>query len=290
MSVARFVVLVFTILLFAAGPASAAPALWVVEAGDAKVYLFGTVHVMKPDATWHTPVLDAAIAESADAWLEVEDPDDVAAVVPLLRELGIDAAHPLSTKLSKADLARVDEAVKSIGAPGEAAFETFRPWLVSMTISTIPLQRAGYDPKSGIDLGIKHVFDAAKKPVHGFETLSQQMHLFADVTPEQEIAMLDATLDQIGALPTALNSLVSMWLSGDMDRFTAVTQSTSFRGSPEMYERLVVRRNTDWALQLHRRMQTRGVSFVAVGAAHLAGPDSVQSHLEKMGYRIKRVQ
>jgi uncharacterized protein YbaP (TraB family) len=37
-------------------------------------------------------------------------------------------------------------------------------------------------------------------------------------------------------------------------------------------------------------MAQPGVVFLAVGAGHLAGSDSVQSKLERDGYRVRRIQ
>ncbi|MBQ0772655.1 MAG: TraB/GumN family protein, partial [Sphingomonadales bacterium] len=45
-----------------------------------------------------------------------------------------------------------------------------------------------------------------------------------------------------------------------------------------------------WAEQLDKRLQHPGTSFVAVGAAHLAGPDAVQAMLAKRGYKVKKIQ
>ena len=50
-------------------------------------------------------------------------------------QFGLDTAHPLSTKISKDDVALLDAAAKSMGLPGEAMFEPMQPWLVSVTLS-----------------------------------------------------------------------------------------------------------------------------------------------------------
>ena len=271
-------------------PGEAAPALWVAESGQAKLYLFGTVHVLRPEIVWHTPALDAALAESSDLWLEVANADDATAGAPLVRSLGLDPAHPLSSKLSAVDLARVDRAAKALGAPGEGTLEPMRPWLASVTLSMLPLTRAGYDPKSGVDVQLKNAFAARSKAIRGFETLDQQMHFFADLPQDQEVAMLDATLDEVDTASTTLDGLVTAWSNGDVERFAAVTKLSMFKGAPMLYELLVVQRNAAWVRSLAARLQQPGVSFIAVGAAHLSGSSSVQAGLERLGYRVRRIQ
>jgi uncharacterized protein YbaP (TraB family) len=59
---------------------------------------------------------------------------------------------------------------------------------------------------------------------------------------------------------------------------------------PDVYRLLLVDRNQDWANQLKTRLAGSGVSFVAVGAGHLAGPDSLQAQLKKLGIKAERVK
>jgi hypothetical protein len=56
--------------------------------------------------------------------------------------------------------------------------------------------------------------------------------------------------------------------------------------TPALYEALLVRRNTDWANQIQTMMEGSGTIFIAVGAAHLAGEDSVQEILEDRGLTV----
>jgi len=60
--------------------------------------------------------------------------------------------------------------------------------------------------------------------------------------------------------------------------------------SAELRDTLFKRRNAKWAEWLARRLERPGTIFVAVGAGHLAGPDSVQAMLEAKGLKPKRVQ
>ena len=60
--------------------------------------------------------------------------------------------------------------------------------------------------------------------------------------------------------------------------------------SPALYKALLVDRNTDWANQIQTLLQGSGTAFIAVGAAHLAGPDSVQAQLKARGVDVEAVQ
>ena len=60
--------------------------------------------------------------------------------------------------------------------------------------------------------------------------------------------------------------------------------------SANLREILLTRRNARWAEWIQRRLERPGTVFVAVGAGHLAGRDSVQDFLERRGLRARRVQ
>lgn len=67
----------------AASPASpvgtphrqADPALWVVRDSDTTIYLFGTVHVLKPGLSWFDSAVKAAFDKSDTLVLEMVEPD-----------------------------------------------------------------------------------------------------------------------------------------------------------------------------------------------------------------------
>jgi uncharacterized protein YbaP (TraB family) len=275
--------------LAAAGSAAAEPALWAAHApSGATVYLFGTVHALKKETAWRSPKLAAALKESQALWVEITDGDDQAKLQPLIMRLGVDAAHPLSTKVPAADLPRLDAAAKAMGAPGEAALEPMQPWLAALTLSVAPMIQAGYDPKSGVDNLLKAEATAAGKPVTGFETAEQQFHFLVDMSAADQVAFLESALDDAGAGAAKLNSLVAAWAAGDVPAIDRMENEEMIANQPKIYRLLIADRNARFADTLAERMKTPGVIFVAVGAAHLAGPDSLQRLLEQRGFTVER--
>ena len=59
-------------------------------------------------------------------------------------------------------------------------------------------------------------------------------------------------------------------------------------GSPDTYRMMFTERNSRWADWIAARMQTPGTVFVAVGAGHLAGRDSVLVRLAEKGISSRR--
>ena len=279
----------FCLLLIASSSASAQPSLWVVKGPHATVYLFGSVHVLKKDVPWRTPKIDAALKQSGSLWLEITNADDQQALQPLVMQLGLDQAHPLSTKLSKDELAKLDKVATVAGIPnGEASLESLRPWLVAVMLSVAPIIKAGYDPNSGVESVLKPEFTSANKPVQGFETGEQQLHYFADMPEKQQIDYLIQGIDDFDKESDKFDKIVSSWYAGD-DATIDKLMSEDFKDkSPDLYKVLIVKRNQAFAAQIDKLLKGDGTIFVSVGAAHLIGSDGINALLQKMGYTVTK--
>ncbi len=278
---------ILTASAVAAFPAAADPALWVVRDEDSTIYLLGTVHVLRPDTVWRSPAIDAALAEADELWIEVEA-DDPAAMQPLVARYGLDPANPLSSKLTAEQKARLDAAAAGMGASG-AALEPLRPWLAGLTLSVGPLVKAGYDPASGVESKLKAAARAAGKPIRTLETLEQQIGFFADLPPAVELAFLLSALDEMDTGPATLDALVAAWSAGDQEALNALMVSEMAADYPELYQALLVDRNKDWAGQIQTLLAGKGVTVIAVGAAHLVGDDSVQVQLLARDIAVERL-
>jgi len=272
----------------------AVPALWKVKGAHGTVYLFGSVHVMKPSVHWETAKVKDALTGSDTLYLEISglDEDSIKAAQPEIMMLGVDQAHPLSTKITKDDVGLLDDAVKSMGMPGEQAMEPLQPWLAYLTISVVPMVKAGYDPNSGIDKLLEAEAKGASKPVKGFETISEQMHYFSDMTQPLQVEMLHQALVDMPKSVTEIDTLVLDWSKGDVDGIGKIENDEMKTKYPDLYQKLLVDRNKRFADTLAGVLKdpATGTVFVAIGAGHLAGPDSVQKMLETKGYSAERVE
>ncbi|MGB6985537.1 MAG: TraB/GumN family protein [Candidatus Aquilonibacter sp.] len=270
----------------------AAPPLWVVQSATAKIYLFGTVHILGDKVQWRSPELEAAIAESQDLYLEIADANNSSEAVTALFKLGVDRDHPLSSELPKNDIALLDEQARKYGMPGEAIFEPMRPWFAYMMLSVLPAlhSASGTGSNGGVDLQIRKQFADAGKPIRGFETFDGQAHLLADLPQATQIALLESALRAPQSnQSSAFDSIVEAWRSGDADALARVLQLDAMEKTP-IYAPMIGDRNAAWAAALAQRLKQPGVSFVAVGAAHLVGHNGVPVLLQHMGFNVARVQ
>lgn len=286
----RAIAIVLAMLALAA-PVRAAPALWVAKSPTATIYLFGTFHILEPDAKWRTPALDNAYAKAATLWFET---DIAAAADPtasrdLILRYGLDAAHPLSTKLDAEHLGELKAVMEHDQLPFEGV-DKMRPWVASLVVMAAPMLKSGFDAKSGADLTLATQAAADHKTVRDFESVEQQLHFFADLPPDVELQLLEDTVDENARSPEDIKPMEVAWLAGDLDKLTPLLIGQMKQQYPQLFDILITRRNRAWADTLTKELGGQGVELVNVGALHMLGDGGLPAMLKARGFEVKRIQ
>jgi len=278
------------IALTACAPAAtrAEPAMWVVKDADSEIFLLGTVHLLRPELAWKSPRISKALAACGDLTLELADPDNAAAIAPWIRAHGFDPANPLSSRLTEAERARLAQAAATLKLAPEQ-LEPMRPWLAALTLSIAPLLRAGYDPQAGVDRLLMADARAKGKPVRGFETAESQVKMLAGLPEQTQLDFLRESLDDYADATVELDKLAEAWAGGRTEEIDRLVNDEVRDVHPALYRALLVDRNAGFARQIKGMLDdSSGPRCVAVGAAHLAGSDSVQAKLKAMGVKAER--
>lgn len=284
----RSLFLLLPLWFLLSGNALARPALWQAKVGNSTVYLFGTVHLLPDDTHWRFPALDQALTQSQTLYIELTD-DDQASMAALVLRYGIDSDHSLSTQLSASDNTALAKAAQLAGLPGGATtLQSMKPWLAALTLSVAPLMKAGLDPAEGVDKQLKAQMTNAGKPVLGLETAEQQIQFLANLPAPIQVAFLRDTLHDIDKDKEELLQLVDAWKQGDVAAIAKLENTELKDQEPALYQELLVQRNIAWAGKIRNMLKQPGTIFIAVGAAHLAGPDSVQAQLAKLGINVQQ--
>jgi uncharacterized protein YbaP (TraB family) len=101
----------------------------------------------------------------------------------------------------------------------------------------------------------------------------------------EQMDMLRQSIDDYDTALAELDQLEAAWERGDVGEIARLEAKDM---TPALYQRLLAGRNVLFAQRLTERLKQPGVIFVAVGAAHLAGPDSVQALLARSGLNAMR--
>lgn len=267
--------------------ADADPALWVVKDADTTIYLFGTVHVLKPGLSWFDEAVKTAFDKSDALMLEVVMPPP-AEMDALVAELGTAAnGPPLPDQLPPAEAAKLRAALPPLDMAANA-LDHAEPWLAAILLSSLPLQKLGYAQKDGAEAVLAAAARHAGKPVGGLETVRQQLGYFDALPLPAQRKLLIETIDALPKAGDTIARTIGAWSAGDADRIATLVNE-DVASSPELAQALLYRRNRNWADWIAKRMAQPGTLFIAVGAGHLAGRNSVQDELAKRGLKVERI-
>ena len=293
-SMRRFAVQAIAILavwLGAAGAAGAAPALWRVSDGDSQVYLFGTIHALKSDAGWRTPLYDRVLAQAGTVWFETDmesgDPDTMRL---LIQRYGSDPDRPLSRKLAPADVGKLAQQADL------SRIDHLRPWAAALMLSMRPVLGRGATVEKGADLTITRSARGEAKRIRTFETLEDQARMFASLPERAEVRYLTDVIHERGHGPRMRlslrpGSLEAAWRAGDLARLGGDVIRQMQDENPALYDALLKQRTIAWADRLTQEMTTTsGVELVNVGALHMVGVDGLPALMLAHGFRVERLQ
>jgi uncharacterized protein YbaP (TraB family) len=268
----------------------AAPALWSIADADTTVYFFGTVHILRPTTQWRTPRLEKVLGEAKAVYFETDVNPNPASLMKFVRDKGIYPRNEsLADHLTTDQNSRLAAAAAKLSIPiGD--IEVMRPWLAATKLSDELIVKSGYNPESGVERTLQPMIKSSTE-VRKLETVEEQLGVFAGLSEKVQIAYLMDGVDQLDTDQHLLDQLVDAWARGDTASIAKLMIEDDLADVPEVYQALLVKRNSNWAVTLDALLKNEPGSFlVAVGAGHLVGEDSVLAKLTARGYTVTRVQ
>jgi uncharacterized protein YbaP (TraB family) len=269
--------------------ASGHPAMWKVADADTTIYLFGTFHLLPQGTEWRTPAFDRALAASDELVLEIGNLDDQMALAGTLMRLGMwPGLPPLVERVPAEKKAALQAMIAESGIPA-AALDRMETWAAGLMLASVTFKQLGIDPNAGVERSIQGPWKASGRPIGGLETVEDQFGLFDRLPEQSQRRFLAAMLDSPEQAKKQFAQMLAAWSRGDVAGI-ARTFDDETLASADLREALMTKRNAKWADWLKKRLERPGTVFVAVGAGHLAGNDSVQRMLAAQGVRAERVQ
>ncbi len=270
---------------------NAKPAMWLVEKGQGKTYFLGSFHLLPKNYNWYYGLVQSSFASADELVLEIDLSNETTAEIQamFIQNGFFKDDDNLKNHLDAAHYEKMLAYAKKYMGQEEAAAQKMKPWFMAVNLSVLAIMSSGMDPNSGVDKFLAGQAQLAQKPVSGLETPVAQMMALIDHPLDVQAAMLSETLDQLDDFKAVMNGYLEAWASGDGDRI-ASTMINDMRKYQGMYEALLVKRNKNWVAGLEGHINSGKTVFVVVGAAHLAGPDSVLKMLQDKGYDVVKIQ
>lgn len=266
------------------------PAIWLLQDEDTKIYLFGTVHVFPASLNWRSAALNRVIAEADELVMETPEASsgEMGDPARLLRPMEMGKSIPILERVSPPMRSRLAGMLAGTGMP-MAYFDSLHTWAVAFLLTGFQIAdfSGGADrvALSGAEEVLGADFRRRKKPISGVETMEDQINVFASMPIGAQRRFLESLL--VEADPAAQRpSTDHAWIAGDVEAIAAEMNTMP----AELYHPLLTVRNRNWTEWLEQRMARPGTVLFAVGAGHLAGPDSVQTMLAARGIEVWRIE
>jgi len=263
------------------------PAVWVVRDEDTTIYLFGTFHLL--DARpWFNDEVRTAFDASDELVLEAIIPENPAEMQGIVLRYAVDQqGRRLSQYLTPEQIETLNRALGRLGVP-PGAFDPLEPWFATLMLANAAALELGVGADNGPETILSHAARERGIPIGELEGLEWQMRMFDGLPEETQLAQLRQALDNFDQLADQLAPMLAAWSTGDVE---ALREIMAAQGSqdPAFHRILFTDRNNSWAGWIVERMERPGTVFLAVGAGHLAGEDSVQAVLAARGVAAERV-
>ncbi len=251
--------------------------------GTVEGWMLGTIHALPEGTRWRTPAIARAVAEADLLVVEIAALDDSAALSRTFAALSATPGLPPLAARVPPDLAEPLAMLMARGDLDPDHFGATETWAAAIALAQVD---ATGDPANGVDRAVLR--DFAGRPVRELEGARGQLSLFDRLPEAQQRAMLAAVVRESERARADPERLQRAWLAGDAAMIEQATRE-GFLADPALREALLTGRNRRWAAALIPLLGEQPRPLIAVGTAHLVGPDGLAALLEAQGYRVRRL-
>lgn len=252
--------------------------------GEAASYLLGTMHTDDPRVVATVEPVSAHFDRAKRLVLEMvldEQTLNVSAEGTWLPE-----GTTLSGLLGEAVFHRLLPVAVDYGLT-EPVLQRMKPWAVAVTLSLPPSSGGLFLDRVLYQRAIRQ-----RKPVHGLETIDEQLSVFDRMPLDLQLSMLVETLNNHHKMPQYWQALLTTYLTRDLGRLHLLAQqqmTVMDKRVTEWFDQQVIRQRNARMLERMIPLLSGGSSFIAVGALHLPGKEGLLQGLESRGFRIRVV-
>lgn len=258
-------------------PEITSPFLWEVEGseGEPEGYLFGTMH-MGVDAEEALPDIVWERLDAAETFVMEADLTDMSMASKLLRQDGTTLRQEIGEEAW-------NKLVSIVGKMQARGLDQMKSTAAAMAVIAEPLPTT-----PSMDLALQQRANEEDLEIVFLEEAEFQLELLSRyVTTEVLLELLEdyetiAELSERG---------LEAYRAGDGDKMAEfLVDPAGWEQTPEgAREALLDDRNEDWLPKIESLLE-EGTPFVAVGAGHLVGDESVVELLENEGYELRRLE
>jgi uncharacterized protein len=262
--------------------------LWSLQGKTNKVYLLGSVHLLKASETLPA-ALDSAYADAEKLLMEIDMDDlDPGQMQQVVMELGVlPPDQSLQQQLGAQAYQQFTAKTRELSID-PAMLERFQPWFIAITLVQAELIKLGFDPAAGVEQRLTRRAAEDRKPIQGLETVREQLEIMARLPEKQQREFLLYSINDAERMASEVDELLVAWRRGDTAAMAQLL-AEGFKEYPDLYRPLTVERNRKWIGHIEQLLDDKEDCLVVVGALHLVGTDSVIDLLERKGHKLKQL-
>lgn len=251
--------------------------------GSARGWMLGTIHALPAGTQWRTRAIAGAVTNADRLIVEVAALGDGGSGAQVFRELAVTPGlPPLVDRVPPEQRAQAARLADEAGLP-LAQQQRTESWAAALMLARV---NASGDPAHGVDRAL--IGDFAGRPVRELEGARGQLGLFDRLSEAEQRSLLAAVIAASTQGQNEAEALRTAWLTGDATALEAAT-TRGMMADPALREALLAGRNRRWLALIEAELNASGRPLIAVGAAHLVGPEGLVAMLEARGWRLTRV-
>jgi uncharacterized protein YbaP (TraB family) len=283
-------VYLFLLLVFTPVPDVGALPLWELTGTRNNIRLLGSVHLLRASDYPLPRAMDAAYEDADIIVMEADlSRQNTQQMQLTVQKLAIDArGRGLSDLIDARAYRQVAAKTAQINID-IAMLQPFEPWFAALQITQLRMLQLGFDMSFGVDMHYTERAQRDGKRIVGLESIEDQLTLMDTLAPKTQQMFLLQTIDEAEGIEDSMDAILSAWRRGDA-RGLQKEMLAGMQDQPELYQRIIVARNRNWAGAIQRFADDSQDYLIVVGTLHLVGPDSVLHMLEDAGYPSRQIK
>jgi uncharacterized protein YbaP (TraB family) len=279
-----FITLVFSTAVYAES------SVWKLDTDNGSFYLAGSCHVLRKSDYPLPEEFESAYDDADQVFFETDIEALMSQEVQLLLiSKGMyTGGDTLKKKLSKESYASLVKYCNDRSMSIEL-FQNFKPWMVTMTLLVLELQKNGITSADGLDMYFHNKAKKDGKQTGGLEDVYRHVELVSSFEEEFDESIIESFIEEAGELQVIMEGLIKSWRAGGVAEIDKYLLDNMRKEFPKLYKKLLTDRNRNWIPRLETLIDSGKRTLVIVGVGHLVGEESVISLLKSRGYQIKKM-
>lgn len=245
-------------------------------------YLFGTFHLIEREHFYVAPEVEEAFDKAAQLAFEIKM-DDPKIITTYQSWTPLPAGVTWSSFATEEEISYMQQIFRDSLQSDFTPYLQLKPFVAYQTLTAESMG----DDAGSYEFHFLTRNTPFHKNIYGLETIESQLHIFDSVPYAEQVDWMTHVSDSSMLSENKWNEMIESYKAGDIEKLYA----SSIASTPEFQDYadlLVANRNRNW-IPVISDLAKKGSTFVAVGAAHLGGPEGVVKLLQQAGYTVTPV-